>query len=268
MNFLRTSHDIDHMLNVDKCFLQSEVANKNYKNFIFVVQDCWRNHEVRLSPYDCHSHDGFMNHLMIKSGSLILIYINYNSITFHKDVDTRLPQLMVNFTTSSYKPELLNPLVDKLSVNIMNNVNTLVGNTYVTKKEYTINGKATIDEMLRGLSFEISANSFYQTNEHLAEILYKLVEDCAGLKVDVSEKVLDLFCRTGTIGLTLAKKYNHLSYYHINKYLLNGCTRSAKLSGLHNDRFIQGDLNKRFFQENLDIICEGLRVRNHRGFKR
>ena len=40
-----------------------------------------------------------------------------------------------------------------------------------------------------------------------AEILYKLVEDCAGLKGDGSEIVLDLFCGTGTIGLTLAKKY-------------------------------------------------------------
>ncbi|KAJ0579313.1 putative (Uracil-5)-methyltransferase family [Helianthus annuus] len=55
------------------------------------VQDCWRNPELGLSPYDCHSHTGFLKHLTIRSG---------------RDVETREPQLMVNFVTSSYKPEL------------------------------------------------------------------------------------------------------------------------------------------------------------------
>lgn len=39
-----------------------------------------------------------------------------------------------------------------------------------------------------------------------AEILYKLIEEGSCLKGDGSEIVLDLFCGTGTIGLTLAKK--------------------------------------------------------------
>lgn len=40
-----------------------------------------------------------------------------------------------------------------------------------------------------------------------AEVLYKLIEDCACLRGDGSEVVLDLFCGTGTIGLTLARRY-------------------------------------------------------------
>lgn len=44
-----------------------------------------------------------------------------------------------------------------------------------------------------------------------AEILYKMIEDCANLKGDCSEIVLDLFCGTGTIGLTLAKRLKVLS---------------------------------------------------------
>lgn len=40
-----------------------------------------------------------------------------------------------------------------------------------------------------------------------AEILYKLIEDYAGLRGDGSEIILDLFCGTGTIGLTLAKRF-------------------------------------------------------------
>ena len=112
---------------------------------------------------------------------------------------------MVNFVTSSYKPELLKPLVDKVSsipevvrseillassyslnrlitffscfvilmlwvmkmqVSIMNNVNSSVGNTSVGEQEYTLYGKETIAEVLRDLTFQISANSFFQTNTH------------------------------------------------------------------------------------------------------
>jgi tRNA/tmRNA/rRNA uracil-C5-methylase (TrmA/RlmC/RlmD family) len=40
-----------------------------------------------------------------------------------------------------------------------------------------------------------------------ADVLYKLIEDSAELKGDGSEIVLDLFCGTGTIGLTLARRW-------------------------------------------------------------
>lgn len=48
----------------------------------------------------------------------------------------------------------------------MNNVNTSVGNTSMGEQEYTLFGKPTIMESLRGLKFQISANSFFQTNTH------------------------------------------------------------------------------------------------------
>lgn len=39
-----------------------------------------------------------------------------------------------------------------------------------------------------------------------AEVLYRCVEEQCGLKGDGSEVILDLFCGTGTIGLSMAKK--------------------------------------------------------------
>lgn len=128
-------------------------------------------------------------------------------------------------------------------------MNTSVGNTSAGEEEHTLYGKSTIAETLRGLTFQISANSFFQTNTwqvsthdqfsvlltsfHFscknlvffscslgkslrlgalqAEVLYKLIEECAGLRGNGSEIVLDLFCGTGTIGLTLARRYRYLS---------------------------------------------------------
>lgn len=48
----------------------------------------------------------------------------------------------------------------------MNNVNSSIGNTSVGEEEYTLSGKSAITEILRGLTFQISANSFFQTNTH------------------------------------------------------------------------------------------------------
>ncbi|KHG04504.1 RNA methyltransferase [Gossypium arboreum] len=220
----------DKILNVDKCLLQSEPANK----ILATVQDNWKDPELGLSPYNVHSHTGFLKHLVLRTG---------------RNMKSDLPELMVNFVTSSYKPEMLKPMVEKISaipevVSIMNNVNTSVGNTSVGEEEYTLYGKSTITESLRGLTFQISANSFFQTNTHQAEVLYKLIEDCAGLRGDASEIVLDLFCGTGTIGLTLAKKAKHVYGYEVVAQAVADAHRNAKLNGISNTTFVQGDLNK------------------------
>ncbi|GMN37071.1 hypothetical protein TIFTF001_006501 [Ficus carica] len=220
----------DKVLNVNKCLLQSEPANL----VLATIQDCWRDVDLELSPYNVHSHKGFLKHLMLRTG---------------RNLNTGLPELMVNFVTSSYKPELLKPLVDRVSaipevVSVMNNVNTSVGNTSVGEEEYTLYGKPSITETLRGLTFQISANSFFQTNTHQAEVLYRLIEESAGLRGDGSEIVLDLFCGTGTIGLTLARRVKHVYGYEVIAQAISDARLNAELNQIHNATFVQGDLNK------------------------
>ncbi|XP_054780347.1 uncharacterized protein LOC129288048 [Prosopis cineraria] len=220
----------DKVLNVDKCFLQTAPANK----VLAAVQDCWRDPELCLSPYDARSHSGFLKHLMLRTG---------------RHVSTGLPEVMVNFVTSSYKPDLLKPLVDKVSafpevVSVMNNVNTSVGNTSVGEEEHTLYGKSNITEILRGLTFQISANSFFQTNTQQAEVLYKLIEEFAGIRGDGSEIVLDLFCGTGTIGLTLARSVRHVYGYEVVPQAIADARLNAKINCIENAIFVQGDLNK------------------------
>ncbi|GAB4829140.1 hypothetical protein Ancab_018804 [Ancistrocladus abbreviatus] len=156
---------------------------------------------------------------------------------------------MVNFVTSSYKAELLKPLVKEASaipevVSIVNNINTSVGSTSVGEAEHTLYGKSTITEVLRGLTFQISANSFFQANTQQAEVLYRLIEDIAGLRGDGSEIVLDLFCGTGTIGLTIAKRVKHVYGYEVVAQAISDARQNAELNGICNATFVQGDLNK------------------------
>ncbi|KAL5226554.1 hypothetical protein ABZP36_014819 [Zizania latifolia] len=220
----------DKVLHVEKCLLQSEPADK----VLEVVQETWMDPALGLTPYDVHKHVGFLKHLMIRTG---------------RNVSSGASEVMVNFVTSLYKPELLEPLVKKITkipevVSIMNNVNTSVGNTSVGEEEYTLYGKPTITEMLRGLTFQISANSFFQTNTKQADVLYKLIGDSAGLKGDGSEIILDLFCGTGTIGLTLARRAKHVYGYEVVPEAIADAQNNAKLNGISNATFVQGDLNK------------------------
>ncbi|CAL4965799.1 unnamed protein product [Urochloa decumbens] len=77
-----------------------------------------------------------------------------------------------------------------------------------------------------------------------ADVLYKLIEDSAGLKGDGSEIVLDLFCGTGTIGLTLARRAKHVYGYEVVPEAIADARKNAKLNIIDNATFVQGDLNK------------------------
>lgn len=78
----------------------------------------------------------------------------------------------------------------------------------------------------------------------MSEVLYRLIEECAGLKGDGSEIVLDLFCGTGTIGLTLAKRARHVYGYEVVAQAIKDACLNAKLNSICNATFVQGDLNK------------------------
>ncbi|KAL5097229.1 hypothetical protein RYX36_001556 [Vicia faba] len=54
----------DKIINVDKCLLQTDPANK----VLTAIQECCRDPQLGFSPYNVHSHVGFLNNLMLRSG--------------------------------------------------------------------------------------------------------------------------------------------------------------------------------------------------------
>ena len=65
-------------------------------------------------------------------------------------------------------------------------------------------GEAELPERLGELDLRISAQAFFQTNTEMAELLYGVVGEYAGLRG--WERVYDLYCGIGTIALTLARR--------------------------------------------------------------
>ena len=65
-------------------------------------------------------------------------------------------------------------------------------------------GEERLREELFDLKLEMSHGAFFQTNTEMAERLYAVAAEFAGLSG--SERVFDLYCGIGTIGLTMAKR--------------------------------------------------------------
>ena len=63
-------------------------------------------------------------------------------------------------------------------------------------------GEERLREELGGLRLSMSHGAFFQTNTEMAERLYAVAAEFAGLSG--RERVFDLYCGIGTIGLTMA----------------------------------------------------------------
>jgi 23S rRNA (uracil1939-C5)-methyltransferase len=89
------------------------------------------------------------------------------------------------------------PSVVSIQLNInQENTNVVLGDTFLP-----LFGQPYMEDTLCGRHFRISAGSFYQVNHDAAELLYRTAARMAGLTG--KENLWDLYCGTGTIGLSM-----------------------------------------------------------------
>ncbi len=100
-------------------------------------------------------------------------------------------------------------------------------------------GEERLREELCGLEFEISHGAFFQTNTEMAERLYAVAAEFAGLSG--SERVLDLFCGIGTIGLTMAGQAGEVWGLEIVPEAIADAERNARANGIENAHFVAGN---------------------------
>lgn len=112
-------------------------------------------------------------------------------------------------------------------------------------------GENKINEELLGLSFDVSMQSFFQTNPKSAEKLYQKVIDYTldGKSYEAGDVVMDLFCGTGTIGQLVAKQTNvEVIGVDIVKEAIENAKVNAKKNNIENATFYASDVGK-FLQE-------------------
>ena len=100
-------------------------------------------------------------------------------------------------------------------------------------------GKEGIEDELCGLRFFIRPASFYQVNREGAELLYSKAREAASLTG--GEIIADLYCGTGTIGLSMARKAKRLCGIEIEPSAVDCARENALRNNISNADFVCGD---------------------------
>ena len=119
------------------------------------------------------------------------------------------------------------------------NINREKTNVILGKECQSLYGDGYITDVLCGIKIKLSPLSFYQVNHDAAELLYKKAAEYAALTG--AETVVDLYCGTGTIGLSMAKNARSLIGVEIIPEAIEDAKENAKLNNINNAEFICGD---------------------------
>jgi 23S rRNA (uracil1939-C5)-methyltransferase len=211
----------DQVVDVDRCWLTTELGNA-IRN---AVRD-WAGEE-RLEPYDQEAQTGYLRHLVVREGR-------------------NTGQALVMLVTApgekyetGYLVEVLRRFPEVRSIHwAVNDSPAEVTNLPST----VLWGEEAIEEELLGLRFRVRPNAFLQTNTEMAERLYELVLDAAGLTG--AETVYDLYCGTGTIGLALARSALTVWGVEISEESVACAIENAELNGIGNAAFFAGNVSQ------------------------
>ena len=121
----------------------------------------------------------------------------------------------------------------------MQNVNPYYTSLVLGKQQKVLYGPGYIEDVLCGLTFRISAASFYQINPVQTEVLYGKAMEVAGLTG--KERVIDAYCGIGTIGLTASRLASEVIGVELNGDAVRDAIANAKRNGIRNARFYPGD---------------------------
>lgn len=202
------------------CALQPEVFTK----VIDITRDFLQ--KTNNDIYSEQTGKGRLRHIYIRMGEItnelmVCYVVNGNGL--------KQEDLLVRMLRSEI------PMLKSIIVNS----NREKTNVILGLKNRTVYGKDYITDKLCSLTFKISPFSFWQVNRSQAEKLYNKVAEYANLKSD--EILLDLYCGTGTIGLTMSSRCKMLIGVEIVEDAIKDAEENAGINNITNARFICAD---------------------------
>ena len=205
---------------VEDCLIQNERANR-------IVRDlCGLFESFKIKVYNEDTGYGLVRHVLIRtghvSGEVMVVLVCVSPVFPSKR----------NFVNALRK---LHPEVTTVVLNVNDRRTSMV----LGKRDIVLYGKGYIEDQLCGCTFAVSPQSFYQVNPVQTEILYRKAIEFADLHG--TEKVLDAYCGTGTIGLIAAEYAGEVTGVELNPEAVRNAVSNAKRNQRKNIRFVQGD---------------------------
>ena len=180
-----------------------------------------------ITVYDEADGKGILRHLYLRSGAGengeigVCLVINGKTMP---EADEYAAEIMKMF------PRIVSVT---LNINLMSS-NVILGDEYVT-----VAGKDGITDVFCGKKLEVSPAAFYQVNHDAAELLCRTAAGMAQLSG--GERLLDLYCGIGTVGLSMAEKVSELVGVEIVPQAVECAVRNAEVNRVGNARFICAD---------------------------
>ena len=182
-----------------------------------------------VTVYNEESQQGCLRHLYLRLGE-------------------KTKELMVCIVANQAKLPKERKLIEQLKervpglCSVVLNINCEKTNVILGKTCRTLWGRGFILDELCSLQFALSPLSFYQVNRTQAKCLYRLAAEYAMLnKEDV---LLDLYCGTGTIGLSMAHQAKEVIGVEVVPQAVENAKENAKRNGIENARFLCADAAK------------------------
>jgi 23S rRNA (uracil1939-C5)-methyltransferase len=153
---------------------------------------------------------------------------------------------MVNVIVGEDDPEKTKNLLQHLQeqvpsiTTILYTVNKKWNDSLHDLEPIIYSGKGFVIEKLEDFQFKIGPKSFFQTNTHQGEQLYKVARDFAELTG--KEIVYDLYCGTGSIGIFVSKKAKKIIGVEMTEAAIEDAKENAAMNNLSMAEFIAGDV--------------------------
>jgi 23S rRNA (uracil1939-C5)-methyltransferase len=211
----------DEVIGIEECLLTTDLGNA----VRLAVRDWAR--EERLEPYDQATGKGYLRHLVVRegrnTGQVLVVLVTAPGELFE----------------SGYLVDVLRRFPEVRSIHWAINDTPAEQTNLPTRLLW---GDDAIEEEILGLRFRLRPSAFLQTNTEMAEQLYGFAREFAGLTG--VENVFDLYCGTGTIGLTLAPDARTVWGLEISEEAVACAIENAELNGIENVRFFAGNVGQ------------------------
>jgi len=205
----------DEILPLDDCLLASDRSNAIRDT---VLQWC---RAQGLSAWDRREQIGLLRNLVVREGR-------------------RTGELQVRLVTSPGSIDV-DSLADAVKCDgLFWTRQDQLGETVLGGETTLISGAPQLREQLGGLELKISPEAFFQTNTEMAEQLYAIAAEFAQLRGH--ERVFDLYCGIGTIGLSLAARAREVVGVEIVEPAVADAIENARINDIVNARFYAGDI--------------------------
>lgn len=232
--YKENSHEI---IPVKEC----QIEDKRAASILWDVKELVES--MKLSIYNENSGKGLLRYVLIRT--------SYH----YDDVMVVLVTTEMNFKGQNNFVKALIAKHPEITT-VVENVNPRHTNVILGVKEKVLYGPGYIRDSILGLTFNISAASFYQINPEQVEILYKTALDL--IPMDKSEVVLDAYSGVGTIGLIASKNAKKVYSVEINKDAHKNAIENAKRNNVDNIEFVCDDAGKYIYEcaekNKLDIV--------------